>query len=62
MTSPVGRPISELKVMDLESVDLTPPTLVRQQTHYSILSTLASAFIFVFPRSLMQGQFKLYNR
>lgn len=29
----MGRPISELKVMDLQGAELTHPTLVRLQTH-----------------------------
>lgn len=48
----MGRPISELKVMDLGSADLTHPTLVRRQTHYSILPTLGICVYFLFSQDL----------
>lgn len=56
----MGRPISELKVIDPQSADLPHPALVRLQTHYSILATHYVWFYFCFPKiSLMQGKFKL---
>lgn len=48
----MGRPISEPKVIDLQSADLPHTTLVRLQTHHSILATHYICFIFVFPRCL----------
>lgn len=56
MTLPLGRPM----VIDLQSADLPHTTLVRLQTHHSILATHYICFYFCFPKmSLMEGKFKL---
>jgi len=46
MAPSMGRPISELRVIDLQSTDLPHPTLVRLQTHCNILATHYIRFYF----------------